>query len=158
MIKGMGNALKAIDGMVTGSNETVKKEYIKTLTAIIKQTPVHFKDGGRLRNSWNLSEKSPKGVVRTPSGSGSGSFSSVARMPKVVIGKKLFFTNPMPYANVVEYGGYPSPVKMGTNTSEGGTPQYQKLSAGGYSKQAPNGMVRLNVKRMRTRLKRKNAQ
>ncbi len=156
MIKGIDNAIKAIDGMVKGSNETVKKEYIKTLTAIIKQTPVHFKDGGRLRNSWNLSESSPKGVVRTPSGSGSGSISSVARMPKVVIGKRLFFTNPMPYANIVEYGGYPNPVKMGTNTSESGSPNFQKLSSGGYSLQAPNGMVRVNVKRMQARLKKAN--
>ena len=156
MIKGIDNAIKAIDAMVTGTNEAVKKEYIKTLTAIVKQTPVHFKDGGRLRNSWTLSERSPRGTVRTPNGSGSGSIASITRMPKIVIGKKLYFTNPMPYANVVEYGGYPNPVKQGTNTSESGT-QFQKLSAGGYSKQAPNGMVRLNVKRMRTRLKRLNA-
>ena len=79
-------------------------------------------------------------------------------MPKIVIGKRLFFTNPMPYANVVEYGGYPNPPKMGTNTSESGTPKFQKLSTGGYSRQAPSGMVRINVKRMRVRLKRKKAQ
>jgi hypothetical protein len=156
VIKGLGKAFKAIDAMVTGSNETIKKEYIKTLTKIIQQTPVHFKDGGRLRNSWNLSESSPKGVARTPNGNGIGSVASVARMPKTVIGKRLFFTNPMPYANKVEYGGYPNPVEMGTNTSESDSPQFQKLSAGGYSKQAPSGMVRLNVKRMRTRLKRAN--
>ncbi len=156
MIKGIDNAINAIDGMVKGSNDAIKKEYIKTLTAIVKQTPVHFKDGGRLRNSWTLSESSPNGVERTPSGSGSGSVSSVARMPKIVIGKRLFFTNPLPYANIAEYGGYPNPVKMGTNTSESGSPNFQKLSSGGYSLQAPNGMVRVNVKRARTRLKRLN--
>lgn len=156
MIKGIDNAIKAIDGMIAGSNETVKKEYIKTLTAIVKGTPVHFKDGGRLRNGWNLSESSPKGVERSPNGSGSGSISSIARMPEVVIDKKLYFTNPLPYVNVVEYGGYPNPVELGTNTSESSSPQFQKLSSGGYSKQAPSGMVRINVKRMRTRLKRAN--
>jgi hypothetical protein len=157
MIKGMDRAFKAFDKMISNTNNSVKINYIKALNDIIRQTPVHFKDGGRLRNSWTLSEGSPSGVERAASGSGAGSLASVNRMPESVLGKKLFFTNPMPYANVVEYGGYPNPVKQGTNISDGDTPQYQKLSRGGYSLQAPSGMVRLNKKRLQTRLKRLRA-
>ena len=158
MIKGLDNAINAIDGMVADSNETIKKEYIKTLTAIVKQTPVHFKDGGRLRNSWTLSSSAPKGAQRRPSRSGGSSLSSIARMPKNVLGKRLFFTNAMSYANVVEYGGYPKPPKQGTNTAKKGKPPtYQMLSNGsGYSRQAPFGMVRISVRKARVRIKKAN--
>lgn len=110
-----------------------------------------------MRNSWNLSENRPVGVERSGNAAGTGSISSVARMPKNVLGKKLYFTNIMPYANIVEYGGYPNPPEVGTNTAgKGQSPTFQKLSSGGYSRQAPNGMVRVNALWLRNRLRRSN--
>ena len=66
------NAIDAVDKALMNYNDSLKKEYIKGLTAIVKRTPVHFKDGGRLRNSWTLSESSPVGIDMSVSISTSG--------------------------------------------------------------------------------------
>jgi hypothetical protein len=67
------------------------------------------------------------------------------------LAKKIFFTNSTPYINKLEYGGFPSPVEKGSwdkiNKS------YVKLSANGFSKQAPNGFVRVNLKRAQMKIK-----
>lgn len=147
---GLGKVNKAIDDLVVEQNNKVKAVWIQGLSAIITATPVHFKDGGRLRNSWYLTENAPtndKGRT-AQGGSANASFQSVDKMPNWVLNKKLYFTNPLEYAEVVEYGLYPNPVKLGTWTGN----QYQKLSANGYSKQSPAGMVRINITKMKNKL------
>ena len=59
-------------------------------------------------------------------------------MPKSILGKRLFFTNNLPYINKLEYGGYPNPPKNVTGKT-----------AGGFSLQAPIGWVRKELKKMR---------
>lgn len=51
--------------------------------------------------------------------------------PAKQLGDSSFVRNGLPYAPVVEYGGYPNPPKKGTGKTEGG-----------FSKQAPQGMLR----------------
>lgn len=161
---------KALDDTAIKLNNKLIGIYIKGLSDIVVATPVHFKDGGRLRNNWFLTEGKAGGAsgalssifswvrravglpstkTRGSSASGSGSFAEIGKMPDIVIGKRIFFTNNLPYANTAEYGGYPNPVETGTWTGN----KYQKLSAGGYSRQAPNGMVRINIKKMEARIK-----
>ncbi len=150
-LQGVDNLKKAIKAKKKALNDGLKAQYIKHLSAIITSTPVHFKDGGRLRNNWFLSVGSPE--YRTSvisSKQGSSSMAQIGQMPDMVIGKKIYFTNSLPYANVVEYGGYPKNVNYGTRVGKG---KYQKLSSGGYSKQAPRGMVRINMVKLQNGIK-----
>ena len=145
---GLDKVEKAIDNIVLEQNKKVKAIYIQGLSAVITGTPVHFKDGGRLRNNWFLTTGKPSNSTRGKNKSGSGSQSSLSKMPSYVLDKTIYFTNNMPYANVVEYGGYPKNPKYGTWTGNG----FQKLSQNGYSKQSPSGMVRINITKMRNKL------
>ena len=148
---GLTIALSAIDNTLEDVNKEVKKVYTKGLRAIVSATPVHFKDGGRLRNNWFLSADRVSRGKRGKGSNGASSYSSItSKMPRTVLGKKLFFANNMDYANVVEYGGYPRNPNLGTRVGNG----YQKLSSNGFSRQAPRGMVRINVRRMERELRR----
>ena len=139
----------AIDGAVKQMNNNLIGIYTKGLVNIVLATPVHFKDGGRLKNNWFLTVGQPSSKTRSGNKGGSSSLGELGKMPDSVLGKKVYFTNNLPYANTVEYGGYPNPVEVGTWTGN----KYQKLSAGGYSRQAPNGMVRIAIKKMEQRIK-----
>lgn len=145
---GLDKVKKAVDNIVLEQNEKVKAIYIQGLSAVITSTPVHFKDGGRLRNNWFLTTSKPSQSTRGANSRGSASYSSLGKMPDYVLDKTIYFTNNMPYANVVEYGGYPKNPKYGTWTGS----SFQKLSQNGYSKQDPNGMVRINLVKMRNKL------
>jgi hypothetical protein len=115
------------------NNETVMRQVsLKLFSAIIKASPV---DTGRFRMNWqaasggNLAVGVKNGV--DPSGS-----KAVFQMTSVVARDPNWYeftlANNLPYANVIEYGGYPGD---GPNT------------VGGFSKQAPQGVVRVNVLR-----------
>jgi hypothetical protein len=152
---GLDKVEKAIDNIVLEENKRVKAIYTKYLSAIITMTPVHFKDGGRLRNNWFLTTGKPSASSsrKAEGEAATGSHNSVSKMPEFVMDKTIYFTNNLPYANVVEYGGYPKNPKKGTNTSlTKGKPTYQFLSINGYSAQRPNGMVRINLVKMRNKL------
>jgi len=140
---------RAIEDTIDVLNKKLTGVYIKGLQSIVSRTPVHFKDGGRLKNNWFLTVAQPSTKTRGGSANGSSSLAELGKMPTYVLDKKIYFTNNLPYANTVEYGGYPNPVELGTWTGN----KYQKLSAGGYSRQAPNGMVRVNIKKMEARIK-----
>lgn len=58
-VRGMGRVNKAIDKRVDDVNKGVKAVYFKGLSEVIEMTPVHFKDGGRLKNNWFLTTGSP---------------------------------------------------------------------------------------------------
>jgi hypothetical protein len=145
---GLDKVEKAIDNIVLEQNKKVKAIYIQGLSAVITGTPVHFSDGGRLRNNWFLTTEKPSQSTRGPNSRGSASYSSLSKMPDYVLDKTIYFTNNMPYAVTVEYGLYPKNPKLGTWTGN----QYQKLSQNGYSKQAANGMVRVSLTKMRAKL------
>jgi hypothetical protein len=70
-------------------------------------------------------------------------------------GGKTFLSNNLVYAEVLEYGGYPDPVKYGSWVK--GTKKvpghYEIKSIHGYSKQAPAGMVRTNMTRVQALLR-----
>jgi len=148
---GRVNLNKAIKNKVGGLNEKLTAIYVKTLSNIVSATPVHFKDGGRLKNNWFLTVAQPSGKTRGGSANGSSSLAELGKMPDYVLDKKIYFTNNLPYANTVEYGGYPL-IKDQSNGTWTGS-RYQHLSSRGYSRQAPNGMVRVNIKKMEARIK-----
>lgn len=99
--------------------------------AVIQSTPV---DTGRARANWTAAGVSPSTVttdVVDPSGR-----ATTGAMESFILGApssaEFTLANNLPYAAVLEFGGYPGD---GPNT------------VGGYSKQAPAGMVRVNVAR-----------
>jgi hypothetical protein len=129
-------------------------------------TPV---DMGVLRFNWQVSEDTLDAQPRA--GTGSAVAEGKARIKAAQPYATLYIANPMPYATTVEYGGYPDPVKRGTYIRqkgrrakrrkaikaawlESGTlpfgtdPNYEIRSAGGFSKQAPQGMVRITAQEL----------
>lgn len=146
-LKGRANVARAIDALVTSANDNVTGVYLAGLKNMIEQTPAQT---GGTRNSWFLSESPNQSSSSRASISGSDAIASVLNnMPKNVLGKKLYFINDSPPINLLEYGGYPNPVKLGSWIDG----KYQKLSSGGFSKQAPKGWVRKNLTLMRRKIK-----
>lgn len=114
----------------------IRQVSIKLFSAIILGSPV---DTGRFRMNWQAAGRSPE--TGTVTGVDKTGTTSINKMASVIVGLKDWFeftlANNLPYASVIEYGGYPGD---GPNTT------------GGYSKQAPSGVVRVNVARFNTLL------
>jgi hypothetical protein len=130
----------------------------------LNRTPAHIIDGGRLRQGWQITV----GVV--PSGEPAGSSTPAAQLnaAKAVMRSSpaystIFITNNVPYGTAVEYGQYPKVVKLGTylpkkrraalagriggarikKRDADGQPSHVQFSEGGFSRKAPDGMVRV---------------
>ena len=148
-LQGLGNVKNSIDDLVMRQNDNLKGVYLAGLATIVSGTPA---DKGRARNNWFLSVRAPLNkTTATASKSGSNSIRQALRMPKVVIGKKIYFSNNLPYIGALEYGGFPSSVKKGSYNSK--TKSYQVLSINGYSKQAPSGWVRKAIIQMANKIR-----
>ena len=120
--------------------ETVARQVsFKLFSAVIKGTPVGEENGGRLRLNWQVAGATP--ATGTIDGVDKTGAKAVAMVSDYVFKNpdwsEFTLTNNLPYAPVVEFGGYPGD---GPNT------------VGGFSKQAPQGMVRVNVARFNTLL------
>ena len=143
-----GDKVKAaMQALKMKQNDNIRGVYLSGLKNIVQETPA---DTGRARNNWFLSVGSPSNK-KTTSGSlqGVNSLTQSGKMPKVVLGKVLYFTNNLPYIKTLEYGGYPKPVKKGSLING----KYQKLSRNGFSLQAPKGWVRSTLIKMRRKIK-----
>lgn len=119
------------------NNETVMRQVsIKLFSAIIKASPV---DTGRFRMNWQAAGATP--ATGTTTGTDRGGGRAINEMSSFVLStvawQEMTLTNNLPYANIIEYGGYPGD---GPNT------------AGGFSTQAPQGVVRVNVARFNSLL------
>lgn len=107
---------------------------MKLFSAIILGSPV---DTGRFRNNW-FAAAGPTPSRETTTYTGKQGTAAINRASKVIGESRgynwteLTLANNLPYANIIEYGGYPG---EGPNTT------------GGFSKQAPQGVVRVNVVR-----------
>jgi len=127
------------------SDEVIRSTAIALFGAIIKSSPV---DEGTFRSNWYVTADRPSNQVNPNASISQGA--AIETMATVVSGlpsyKRIILANNLPYAEVIEFGGYPDPVKKGTFVKGKG---YVKKSAGGYSKQAPKGVVRTNVLRFR---------
>ena len=146
--------LERFDAKGYESGNKVMREVVTNMFgSVIEETPVGDFDGdheGTLKGEWQITRGNPaegltgrRAPKRTRSSIKLGRH--VLTDGKSRRAAKWYLTNNLPYAEVVEYGGYPKAVKFGTFNKKTG--QYQIRSAGGYSKQAPRGMVRRNVNR-----------
>jgi hypothetical protein len=127
------------------SEESVRVTTAKTWNAIVAGWPV---DEGRSRANWFATGQLPSTrTTESVDNSENGETTSQKAQQQVSSIKRwdsFFLTNNLPYSPVIEYGGYPNPVKLGTRNKDG---SYTQNSSGGYSKQAPNGSVRINMKK-----------
>ena len=140
---------EAIIATVVAANDNVRGIYLGGLTPIAMETPA---DTGVTRNSWFLSVNNPStNTGRAKNKSGSGSLSSILKMPVWVLGIKIYYTNNRPNINVLEYGGFPKPVKKGSYIKR--SKSFEILSINGYSKQAPNGWVRTTLISMQNKIR-----
>ena len=111
--------------------KTIKGTAIKLFSAAIKSSPV---DTGRFRANWTAAGVQPSTVTTDATDkSGAAATGAMVNYINSAKGQTVFtMANNLPYAHVIEYGGYPGD---GPNT------------VGGFSKQAPQGCVRVNVAR-----------
>ena len=139
-------------------DKTLRGTAIKLFSAVIKSSPV---DTGRFRANWIAAGVMPsKEVTASKDVTGESSIADMTKFISTSGEQRLFrlgsntpdyvFTlaNNLPYAHVIEYGGYPDPVQFGTWNKK--TKSYEIMSDGGFSKQAPQGCVRVNVARFET--------
>lgn len=124
------------------TNQTVRAVTTKLFNSIVLASPV---DTGRFRGNWQISYDAPI-LTETdrldPTGAAAVADIAAVLQPKA---GRAYLTNNLPYAEVIEFGGYPDPVLRGTWVKGQG---YVIKSVGGYSKQAPVGMVRVNMTRI----------
>ncbi|EPN0450519.1 HK97 gp10 family phage protein [Salmonella enterica] len=143
---------------------------IKLFRAIILGSPV---DTGRFRNNW-FAAMGPNPSMETTNYTGKEGTAAINRMTRVVGESRgmgwteLTLTNNLPYATVIEFGGYPSGFTGPARPDASGLASFvgpQKLSGfvgpkrqreqktiNGFSKQAPQGVVRVNIARFNTLL------
>ncbi|AUR84542.1 neck protein [Vibrio phage 1.060.A._10N.261.48.B5] len=130
----------------------VEELAMNCLSEFVNLSPV---DTGRFRNNWLVTIN--KETTRTRDEIASDPY----KLGQAVIKRALkagadidyiMIQNNIDYANVIDTGLYPNPVKVGSRTNETGTranpitPIYEKLSESGFSKQAPNGITRPGIK------------
>ncbi len=112
------NLAKQIEAAKDKAESIVKVTMIELFNRVIQKSPV---DTGRFRANWNCSIGSPDlstSQAIDPSGSGAISKATSTVVSYTLNGQSVFLTNNLPYADRLENG---------------------------WSKQAPNGMVRLSV-------------
>jgi hypothetical protein len=131
--------------LTLGAAVEISPGNIRKILGVVLRTPV---DTGRARASWNLS-------VGTPDGSypaAGGTYEPLSYEAAAIALRDLqpfdvvWIASGLPYIKTLEYGLYPSPPRVGTWVKGRG---FEIRSAGGYSKQAPQGMVRVTVDEVR---------
>ena len=107
--------------------------------AVIADSPV---ETGRFKSNWNISDTKPDVTVvdDLEEYDENKSMKELAGF-SFSFGKTFYLTNNLPYASVLEYGLYPKK-------------ETEKVTAQGFSKKAPKGMVRRNVARTEQIMKR----
>lgn len=125
-LKGLKKVKESFDDIYTRQNENLRGVYLAGLAVIVSGTPA---DTGRARNNWFLAVGAPSSKTTTSKSKGLSTIKSLRKMPQRVLNRKIFYSNNLPYANMLEYGGF-------TNKPE------TDKTIGGFSKQAPGGFVR----------------
>lgn len=113
----------SIDKMVEKKNKQVRAVFIQTMNDIVYRTPI---DSGRAKQGWIMSMGSPD-----LKGKGGREMAESLKMPKVVLGKTVYFANGVDYIETLEAG--------------------RRGNKGSF--QAPNGMVRIALRNAQKRLR-----
>lgn len=129
----------------------IRRVILNVFIEIIKRSPV---DTGAYRASHGIATEEPDdnqdihpGFSGTPKNNAIQALQYVQNKIKgwrwyINQGKIIIFNN-LPYAGVLEEGGYPKNPKRGSWNPK--TKQYEIRSAGGFSKQAPKGIYTITI-------------
>jgi hypothetical protein len=127
-----------------------KKIHLEALRRVVLKTPV---DTGRARGNWQTTLGTPAdGEVDRLDKRGGGVIASegLGKLTLLRAFSTSWLTNNVPYIEVLERGLYPNPVKFGSYVPRRrGGRRHVIRSAGGYSKQAPNGMLAVTLAELR---------
>lgn len=138
----------------TTAIEDFEDKVIDGLTKIIESSPIGVTSSGSptgvYRNNWQIGRKQSTRVLKSANKGKGRAYVKSKVSGKFKNGGRLSLFNNSPYARVIEFGGYPDPVKKGTYIKGRG---YVKRSQGGFSKQAPSGHFRTGVMNLKNKLK-----
>ncbi|EWC39548.1 hypothetical protein [Stutzerimonas stutzeri] len=121
---------------ITAGDKITRTATLDLFGGVIRATPV---DTGRARGAWTTSvgapadspDRSDKVAVGQ---NGGAAMAEVYEKTPAGAGQVTFLANNMPYIHDLELGGYSGPT--------------EKVTDGGFSRQAPAGMVRINMDRV----------
>jgi len=118
--------------------ETVRLSTMEMFGRVLFRSPV---DTGRFRANWNASYGAMDTTVSEETADPRAKVhNAILSFP---VGGIVYLANSLPYAMTLEYGLYPNPAKYGSKKR--GERRATIHTAGGYSMQAPHGMVRLTA-------------
>lgn len=126
-------------------DETAVATIFRLNELVVTRTPVRT---GRARGSWIPSIGSVD--VTAKGGTDKGGSATISRANSVAtkaLGNVYVLANNLDYIGVLEYGGYPDPPENGSWDKKSG--KWVMLSEGGYSRQAPHGMLRISVQELK---------
>jgi hypothetical protein len=133
--------------LTLGAAAEVSPGVIRRISGVVLLTPV---ETGRARSSWNVTLASPSGSYPPPNGTYDQNHAmSQAGGILAQLGpyQTVWIASGLPYIRILEYGGYPNPPVRGS--WDRATRQWVVKSSGGFSRQAPQGMVRVTVDAVR---------
>jgi len=115
---------------------------------VIDRTPVGFsfeKHSGTAKFNWKctIGAMSSSILKGTDKNGAKTKARMLAVLERVTGDQSIFFANSLPYIWSLEEGLYPSPVSKGSWNKQ--TKDWEIRSAGGFSKRAPSGMVKLTL-------------
>ena len=114
-----------------------RRVFLEIGRRVIFKTPV---DKGGARGGWQMTTDGPA----TTNVDRKGAEALTELTSKVIAAGRLdvmFLTNLMPYIRKLEFGGYPNPPKSSALSPDFGSGK----TIGGFSTQAPEGMVRVTL-------------
>jgi len=123
---------------IAKADRALRAVIVKNWGDIIISTPV---DEGRARGNWFVTPDAPSSSVSNRKSKTKGPSFVLTKTNKKMFGRKWFLTNNLPYILTLEFGGY-------------GTENPKKVTSQGFSKQAPQGMVRINTVKFPSQLAR----
>jgi len=132
--------------------KVVKMSTLYVFGEVVMRSPV---DTGRFRANWTCTYGQPAiGYTRDALDKGSSTLETVAsQIERFPVGGWMWLANSLPYAGVLEYGGFPNPPKYGSQKM--GEAGFAIHVIGGYSMQAPQGMVRITAREFDAEVKRR---
>lgn len=140
LTKELNKALKGLsDGELKRSEKALRATLVDVWGDVITRTPV---DTGRVRGNWFVDDSfNPS---RTgPANKRKGYNYINSKLRGGIFGKTKYLYNNLPYAKILEFGGYTKSPKKGTYNKK--QKKYEVRSSGGYSLLAPRGMVRVSL-------------
>ena len=136
---------------VTAIEKTLEGGVEDLVIDIVMDTPTwfdHEKHSGNTRYNWTAKLNSPsskylKGTDKDGDKTLNRAAKKIHQWSQSNSANELHFTNNCPWIWWIEDGLYPNPPDRGSYNTQ--TKEWEKRSSGGYSKQAPQGMVKNNT-------------